>query len=102
MPKFFVATFVAHDVGKAAKKNSEAARAIPILSEAQCVGWAIQKGPKELKAKAHGLQCARENDRWLRRVVFHLRISCIRRVSLETQMDEVATSKSLHEQHDQE
>jgi hypothetical protein len=38
--------------------------------------------------------CAYEDDRWVRRVVFHVWISCILRVTLETQIDEVATNES--------
>jgi hypothetical protein len=46
--------------------------------------------------------CAYENNRGFRRVVRQVRISCILRGSLGTQIDEVATSKSQDEQRDQE
>jgi len=67
------------------------------------VGWAIQKGPKELKAEAHGPRLrVRKRLLGFRRVVFHVGISSILRVSLETQIAEVPTSKSEDEQRDQE
>ena len=62
----------------------------------------FKRAPRSCKRKHTVPACAYENDRWVRRVVFHVRISCILRVSLETQIDEVATSKSEDEQRDQE
>ena len=43
-----------------------------------------------------------EDDRRFRRMVFHIGISCVLRVSLGTQIAEVATGKSNDEQRDQE